>query len=103
MGKILRSRGRVIVSSQHIIALTETTTIMNGWPSMLPSELHQEPNHRILVALIGGLMTGMGVWMTTTFMNQIIGAPISLLVMTTLITAGLTPMLTWYVLVRAGF
>jgi hypothetical protein len=76
---------------------------MNDWPSMLPSELHQEPNHRILVALIGGLMTGMGVWMTITFMNQTIEAPISLSVTTTLITAGLMPMLTWYVLVRAGF
>ena len=91
------------VSSQYIIALTETTIIMSGWPSMLPNELHQEPNHRILVALTGGLMTGMGVWMITTFMNQTIGSPTSLLVITTLIAAGLMPTLTWYVLVRAGF
>ena len=74
---------------------------MSKWPSVLPSELHEELNHRVLGALIVGLMTGLGVWATGSTLSQS-GAPEALTVVATLTAAGLMPVVTWWLLVRAG-
>ncbi|ELZ86063.1 hypothetical protein C453_09608 [Haloferax elongans ATCC BAA-1513] len=51
---------------------------------------------------VASSLDGVGVWATATFFDSVVRAPEAIVVITTLIAAGATPAVTWYVLSKNG-
>ncbi|UVE49673.1 hypothetical protein KU306_12240 [Haloferax larsenii] len=65
-------------------------------------ELDTDLEHQKLGIVLTGLSTGVGVWATATFFDAVVRAPEAVVIITTLLAAGITPAVTWYVLSKNG-
>ncbi|ELZ82267.1 hypothetical protein C455_03629 [Haloferax larsenii JCM 13917] len=65
-------------------------------------ELDSDLEHQRFGSVLTVLSTGVGVWATATFFDSVVRAPEAIVAITTLIAAGVTPAVTWYVLSKNG-
>ena len=74
---------------------------MTGLLSDVRKELDGEFDHPVVSAVLVSLLVGLGVWQTTTTLTAA-GASTAIMFLVTIAVAGLIPLVSSYLLIKAG-